>query len=263
MPTLFKRVADVPDLEIMADLHAVIDSHDRFAPIAEFGVKIDVLLGYNDGDADVLKDDADAQIKVLKGEDRVNGVGDVRILINGERYRRYTSRQRAGLLAHELYHIQIPTHREVVFDDADREVFVSRPDLDDYGRPVVKLIKDDYKFTGFREVAQWYGADSGEVRFYRMLGASLEQSSLPFMAVTEDRDSDLIPDTFASLLAVGHTEAGARAAIDAVPDIGRYRSVADLIDAIYQQRPELAPDPETLAMTTAKPAKSTRSGAKA
>lgn len=52
----------------------------------------------------------------------------------------------------------------------------------------------------------------------------------------ENAEPDVIRDTFAALLSVGHTESQARQAIDRV--LGgkkKYKSVADMIDAIYQQ----------------------------
>jgi Holliday junction DNA helicase RuvA len=52
----------------------------------------------------------------------------------------------------------------------------------------------------------------------------------------EHAEPDVIRDTFAALLSVGHTESQARQAIDRVL-VGKkkFRSVADMIDAIYQQ----------------------------
>ncbi|MFO0910283.1 MAG: Holliday junction branch migration protein RuvA [Isosphaeraceae bacterium] len=52
----------------------------------------------------------------------------------------------------------------------------------------------------------------------------------------ENAEPDVIRDTFAALLSVGHTESQARQAIDRVLS-GRkkFKSVADMIDAIYQQ----------------------------
>lgn len=52
-------------------------------------------------------------------------------------------------------------------------------------------------------------------------------------------EPDVIRDTFAALLSVGHTESQARQAIDRVL-VGKkkYRTVADLIDAIYKTRAE-------------------------
>ena len=52
----------------------------------------------------------------------------------------------------------------------------------------------------------------------------------------ENAEPDVIRDTYAALLSVGHTESQARQAIDRVLSGKRkYKSVADMIDAIYQQ----------------------------
>ncbi len=52
----------------------------------------------------------------------------------------------------------------------------------------------------------------------------------------ENAEPDVIRDTFAALMSVGHTESQARQAIDeALKSKKKYRSVADMIEAIYQQ----------------------------
>ncbi len=52
----------------------------------------------------------------------------------------------------------------------------------------------------------------------------------------ESVEPDVIRDTFAALLSVGHTESQARQAIDRVlAGKKKFKSVADMIDAIYQQ----------------------------
>jgi Holliday junction DNA helicase RuvA len=52
----------------------------------------------------------------------------------------------------------------------------------------------------------------------------------------ENAEPDVIRDTFAALLSVGHTESQARQAIDRVlAGKKKFKSVADMIDAIYQQ----------------------------
>ena len=50
-------------------------------------------------------------------------------------------------------------------------------------------------------------------------------------------EPDVVRDTFAMLLSVGHTESQARQAIDRVLSGTRkkFKSVVDMIDAIYQQ----------------------------
>jgi holliday junction DNA helicase RuvA len=55
----------------------------------------------------------------------------------------------------------------------------------------------------------------------------------------DNAEPDVIRDTFAALLSVGHNESQARQAIDrALVGKKKYRSVADLIDAIYKTRAE-------------------------
>lgn len=52
----------------------------------------------------------------------------------------------------------------------------------------------------------------------------------------ENAEPDVIRDTFAALLSVGHSESQARQAIDrALSGKKKFKSVADMIDAIYQQ----------------------------
>jgi Holliday junction DNA helicase RuvA len=52
----------------------------------------------------------------------------------------------------------------------------------------------------------------------------------------ENAEPDVIRDTFAALLSVGHTEGQARQAIDRVlSGKKKFKSVADMIEAIYQQ----------------------------
>ena len=56
----------------------------------------------------------------------------------------------------------------------------------------------------------------------------------------DNAEPDVIRDTFAALVSVGHTESQARQAIDRVlTGKKKFKTVADMIDAIYiQQRPE-------------------------
>ncbi len=58
--------------------------------------------------------------------------------------------------------------------------------------------------------------------------------------VPDNAEPDVIRDTFAALLSVGHTESQAKQAIDRVlTGKKKFKSVADMIDAIYvQQKPE-------------------------
>jgi len=58
----------------------------------------------------------------------------------------------------------------------------------------------------------------------------------PMNGETDHAEPDVIRDTFAALLSVGHTESQAREAIDeALKSKKKYRSAADMIEAIYQK----------------------------
>ncbi len=67
-----------------------------------------------------------------------------------------------------------------------------------------------------------------------------EEGAAQATGVPDNAEPDVIRDTFAALVSVGHTESQARQAIDRVlAGKKKFRSVADMIDAIYlQQRPE-------------------------
>ena len=67
-------------------------------------------------------------------------------------------------------------------------------------------------------------------------GAAEEGSPVEANGAPENAEPDVIRDTFAALLSVGHSESQARQAIDRVL-VGKkkYKSVADMIDAIYHQ----------------------------
>lgn len=202
MPIFWKTADQCPDLEVLADMESVIDARPRFRPIAAFGLKVDVLLASADDDKPALSRNGshpDAYIKVNTGELRARGLGDVTVYIDADRHRDKTVRQRQATLAHELYHVEIQTHRETTIDDDGRDVLVTRPDLDDYDRPVVKLIPDDWTVTGFREVAEWYGDDSCEVKSYRAMGRLLAQAVMPFMEDRGDEEGDEAPDLEAVL----------------------------------------------------------------
>jgi holliday junction DNA helicase RuvA len=67
-------------------------------------------------------------------------------------------------------------------------------------------------------------------------GADADASGAEANGAPENAEPDVIRDTYAALLSVGHSDSQARQAIDrALSGKKKYKSVADLIDAIYQQ----------------------------
>jgi Holliday junction DNA helicase RuvA len=67
-------------------------------------------------------------------------------------------------------------------------------------------------------------------------GASEQEAPAGTNGAPLNAEPDVIRDTFSALLSVGHTDSQARQAIDRVlQGKKKYKSVADMIDAIYQQ----------------------------
>jgi Holliday junction DNA helicase RuvA len=67
-------------------------------------------------------------------------------------------------------------------------------------------------------------------------GEAAEGTPVETNGTPDNAEPDVIRDTFAALLSVGHTESQARQAIDRVlTGKKKFKSVADMIDAIYQQ----------------------------
>lgn len=68
-------------------------------------------------------------------------------------------------------------------------------------------------------------------------GPDARGAEAPTNGQAAEAEPDVIRDTFAALLSVGHSEAQARSAIDRVlTGKKKFKSVADMIDAIYAQR---------------------------
>ncbi|AGA27156.1 Holliday junction branch migration protein RuvA [Singulisphaera acidiphila] len=67
--------------------------------------------------------------------------------------------------------------------------------------------------------------------------AAVEGTAVESNGAAENVEPDVIRDTFAALLSVGHNESEARREIDRVlTGKKKFKSVADMIDAIYQQQ---------------------------
>lgn len=77
-------------------------------------------------------------------------------------------------------------------------------------------------------------------KFALIVGQEADPSKAQVNGEAASVEPDVIRDTFAALVSVGHTESQARQAIDrALLGKKKFKSVADMIDAIYiQQRPE-------------------------
>jgi hypothetical protein len=160
---------DTKDPEAYESLERVLRRHDHFNPIRadEFTFVLALASQIGESQKPPLPDGAKAFIKQTNSLDRACGVPDIRVVIDAERWEGLSLEERDALIAHELYHME-PTGKR-----------------DSYDRPLCTMIDADVKITGFREVAEWYGERSMEVKSYRAFGELLKQALLPF---PDDRD---------------------------------------------------------------------------
>ena len=76
-------------------------------------------------------------------------------------------------------------------------------------------------------------------KFALIIGSDAEARAATTNGAPENAEPDVIRDTYAALLSVGHTESQARQAIDRVlSGKKKFKSVPDMIEAIYQQTRE-------------------------
>lgn len=92
-----------------------------------------------------------ATVKITPLLQRVLGVADVVITLDGDRWTHWSDGRKAAIIDHELHHVG------VTFNTADE------PDTDDHGRPKLHTIHHDWQTGGFREIVERHGPDALEV----------------------------------------------------------------------------------------------------
>jgi hypothetical protein len=104
-----------------------------------------------------------AKIKITKLEDRVRGMGDATLLIDGARWERMGHNARLAILDHELEHLNVDPEK-----------------LDDAGRPKLKMRHHDFEVSGFDSVAKRQGENSIELQNVALLKERFAQLLIPF-----------------------------------------------------------------------------------
>jgi hypothetical protein len=104
-----------------------------------------------------------AKIKITSLEDRVRGMGDATLLIDGSRWERMGHNARLAMLDHELEHLELIEDK-----------------LDDAGRPKLKMKHHDWECAGFDSVAKRQGENSIEAQNLAALRERFAQLLLPF-----------------------------------------------------------------------------------
>lgn len=105
-----------------------------------------------------------AKVRVVPAKERVQGLMDAEIVLDGDRWPLLSREERLAVLDHELAHLQLAA------------------EVDDAGRPKLRLRHHDYEFGWFVEVAERHGAASQEVQQARAVFDEAGQALFPFAA---------------------------------------------------------------------------------
>lgn len=171
MPVTFQRAEkDVTDLvaKVMAE---------AFDDLAKLKVEVDVLMAFAARDKDgepkgcALKLHGVpclAIVKVTSLKDRVAGLGDVRILIDGDQFPHRTAEEQEAIIHHELQHL-------VIARDKD-----GNARIDDAFRPVLKTRPHDAELGVFFATIDRYKTAAIEAQAYRALHREMSQRTFPW-----------------------------------------------------------------------------------
>ena len=88
--------------------------------------------------------------KINSLEQRVRGLGDVTILLDGDEWPHWSEKRQKAVIQHELEHVVIQRDKE------------GQVKADDIGRPKIKLKNHDWECGGFANIAKEYGDDAFE-----------------------------------------------------------------------------------------------------
>lgn len=98
-----------------------------------------------------------AKIRIVGLRDRVEGMADAELIVDGDRWVLLDAKERAALIDHELTHIEVVYGKD------------SRPKRDAHGRPKLRTKHHDYETGWFREVAERHGDHSQEIQQARAI----------------------------------------------------------------------------------------------
>lgn len=171
MPVTFSSVDSDTDFQIAT----VMQKHHQ--ALTDAGVELTVLFAYGPKDQDgettgkaikVNGYPALACIKINSLRDRVGGLKDATLIIDGDCWPTTPDPRKLAIIDHELCHLEIKP-------DEDGTIQV-----DDCGRPKLKMRLHDFHFGGFAEVADRHKEESVEVAAVKHIGAiAVRQAWLP------------------------------------------------------------------------------------
>jgi hypothetical protein len=104
-----------------------------------------------------------ATIRKTNLKDRVKGLGDCELVIDGDHYEEWSERELHALLDHELTHIELVVDKKT-----------GNTKRDDHGRPMVSMRLHDRQMGWFDSVAKRWGDASAEVQQMTELASDWE-----------------------------------------------------------------------------------------
>jgi hypothetical protein len=162
MPTTFT----VPDsgTEVWQIAKRLIANEESFRHLRDVELTYEILFAWND-EGQPLKHHgypALAVIKINSYQDRVEGKADCTVKIDGKEWGEWNPTKREAVLHHEFLHLEVVMDKSK--DKKTGEVTVHGPKSDDIGRPKLKIRLHDFEVGIFKETAEKYRGDSGDVQ---------------------------------------------------------------------------------------------------
>jgi hypothetical protein len=159
MPTTFS----LPDEDDVTLLTRAIDNWHP--SLFEHGVRVQVIMATGDGEKPAVTHGgypARATVRVVPLKDRLTKGFDAEVVVDYLWWRDANVKRRAALLDHELMHLEVrmkKVERPRGYRGPDEYVV----DLDDLGRPKLKLRKGDWNAgDGFADCVARHGDDAAE-----------------------------------------------------------------------------------------------------
>jgi hypothetical protein len=165
MPTVHEKADD----EIAALVAEIMKEHHW--ELAEAGVTIGCLIATNPDAAAVKLHGypCDAVVRIVPLKQRVHGMPDAEIVIDGGEWETLPDERRRALIDHELTHLTLALDKKT-----------KKPKTDDLGRPKLKMRLHDWELGGFAEIAKRHGDAAPEKRAFRNTADKYGQLLLSF-----------------------------------------------------------------------------------
>ena len=117
-----------------------------------------------------------------KLKDRVKGMGDCEILLDGDEWPKMTYAQQLALLDHELEHFELKRDK---FGNIEK---------DDIDRPKLTLREHDRQHGWFDNIAQRHGINSNEVKQFRAIITEAGGSYVPHARLADPTEDPVTPE---------------------------------------------------------------------